>query len=145
MDPTSFGQPIVAVNAVVIRGDGVLLTRRSDNGLWCLPGGLVEFGETVVEALVRELREEVNVSPNDITLSGVYSANNIEPLRGMSSGRNSIILSFRCTIGAQVPELSDEVVEARFFPLTELPTDIVPRHARRALDAQRTEPTPILA
>lgn len=52
----------------------LLLTRRADNGQWCLPGGRVEAGETVVEACLRELREETGVTGHVTRLCGVYSS-----------------------------------------------------------------------
>jgi 8-oxo-dGTP diphosphatase len=56
------------VNAILVQDDTVLLARRSPHrstypGLWSFPGGHVEHRETLVEALVREIREEVGVVP----------------------------------------------------------------------------------
>jgi 8-oxo-dGTP diphosphatase len=61
------------VNALLIREGTVLLARRSPRrktypGLWSFPGGHVETGESLVEALDRELREEVGISPIDYRL-----------------------------------------------------------------------------
>jgi 8-oxo-dGTP pyrophosphatase MutT (NUDIX family) len=61
--------------AVVLDGDGrVLLQQRSDNQRWALPGGHVERGETVTEAVVREVEEETGCHVRPIRLAGVYSA-----------------------------------------------------------------------
>ena len=57
-------RPTLAASAAVFRGRRVLLARRGFNpglGLWSLPGGRVEPGETVAEAAVREVMEEVGV------------------------------------------------------------------------------------
>ncbi len=51
----------------------VLLTRRTDNGQWCLPGGRVEAGESVSEACVREVWEETGLQVQITRLAGVYS------------------------------------------------------------------------
>ncbi len=57
--------PVAAVGVVVVREDGrVLLARRANppaQGLWSLPGGRIELGETVAEAARREVREECGV------------------------------------------------------------------------------------
>src|SRR5512138_962466 len=51
----------------------VLLTRRADNGQWCLPGGRVDPGESVSEACIRELQEETGIDSHVRRLVGVYS------------------------------------------------------------------------
>lgn len=56
--------PRSAVGAIVIRGDEVLLVKRNNppgQGLWSIPGGCVELGETLQEAAEREIREETGV------------------------------------------------------------------------------------
>lgn len=69
-------QPLVGVGAVVIDevGDRVLVVRRAcepNRGWWSIPGGLVELGETLREAAVREVREECGV---DVTVGEVVTA-----------------------------------------------------------------------
>jgi len=57
-------RPFVGASIAVIRGDRVLLAARANapmRGVWTLPGGLVEAGETLAEAALRELREEVGL------------------------------------------------------------------------------------
>jgi len=51
----------------------VLLTQRTDNGQWCLPGGRVEAGESVAEACIREVFEETGLRVQIVRLIGVYS------------------------------------------------------------------------
>jgi 8-oxo-dGTP pyrophosphatase MutT (NUDIX family) len=60
---------------VVIRGSGdtILLERRCDCGWWGLPGGRVEPGESLVDAAVREVREETGLAVEVTHLIGVYS------------------------------------------------------------------------
>jgi len=53
--------PLVGGDAVVVHEGRILLVRRRDDGLWAMPGGLVEVGETVAEAATRELWEETGV------------------------------------------------------------------------------------
>jgi 8-oxo-dGTP pyrophosphatase MutT (NUDIX family) len=65
---------VVAV-AVVVRDDSgrVLLIQRTDNGLWALPGGAQEIGESVSQAAVREVEEETGIQISLNGISGIYS------------------------------------------------------------------------
>ena len=51
----------------------ILLTRRQDNGRWCLPGGHMEAGENVSEACAREIWEETGLQARITRLIGIYS------------------------------------------------------------------------
>src|SRR5207247_3713755 len=61
------------VSAIILTGEGLLLQRRSDNGLWGLPGGGVEPGESVTEAVVREGRAETGREEVPLRLVGLDS------------------------------------------------------------------------
>ena len=60
--------PQTGSSAAVVREGRILLIRREDNGLWALPGGMAEVGETPSEAAVRELSEEANVKGRAVRL-----------------------------------------------------------------------------
>jgi len=76
-------RPLVAVDGVVVRRGGsiVLVKRRRPpyEGYWALPGGLVEYGETVEEAVVREVKEETGLDVEIKGLVGVYSRPDRDP------------------------------------------------------------------
>jgi 8-oxo-dGTP pyrophosphatase MutT (NUDIX family) len=64
-----------AVSAIIFNEQGdVLLQRRKDTGKWCIISGHVEFGESIEQAIVREIREELGVSSSVKRLIGVYSS-----------------------------------------------------------------------
>lgn len=67
-------RPLVGVGAVVLHQERVLLVRRGGQpswGKWSLPGGLVELGETTVEAIRREIREECGIEITVVDVAGV--------------------------------------------------------------------------
>ncbi len=88
-------RPMVGVGAVVWDGGRVLLARRGKppaKGSWSLPGGLVELGETVEEAVQREVREECGIEVAVADLLGVF-----EPLYREPDGRilyHYVVLDF---------------------------------------------------
>ncbi len=69
------GAVLLGCSAVVFDNDRqeILLTRRTDNGRWCLPGGALDPGETVIESCEREVREETGLDVEVVRLVGVYS------------------------------------------------------------------------
>jgi 8-oxo-dGTP diphosphatase len=115
-------RPVLGVNAVARTDDGkVLLIRRGDTGKWALPGGTVEWGETLRQTLPRELLEEAGVEQCEPgQLLGVYSA----PERDPRFHAVTVVVSAK--IGAPVrPPLNPmEVLEARLFDPDQLPEEL---------------------
>lgn len=65
---------VVAVTAFVLDERGrVLLIRRTDNGLWAIPGGAQDFGEYVAQTAVRETKEESGIDIEVVDVVGIYS------------------------------------------------------------------------
>jgi 8-oxo-dGTP pyrophosphatase MutT (NUDIX family) len=65
---------VVAVTAFVQDGQGrILMIRRSDNGLYAIPGGALDLGETLTQAVCREVMEETGIVVDVAGLVGVYS------------------------------------------------------------------------
>ncbi|WP_433112253.1 NUDIX domain-containing protein [Micromonospora sp. CA-246542] len=65
---------VVAVTVFVQDRQGrVLLIQRTDNGLWALPGGAQDFGESIAETAVRETREETGIEVEVTEIVGIYS------------------------------------------------------------------------
>ena len=63
--------PFLGADAAVFRSGGILLIRRGDDGLWAMPGGLTEVGETWAQSAEKELREEAGVGEAATKLLGV--------------------------------------------------------------------------
>ena len=102
----------VGVVGVCTDGERVLLARhRVGDPRWRLPGGYLEPNEAVVECLRREFREELGA---DVVVDGI-----IDVTAGYRYPRVEIVL--RCHVDGALGRLSDELVEARYFGLDELP------------------------
>lgn len=125
--------------AIVIRDEQgrILLERRSDCGLWGLPGGRIEPGESISEAVIREAREETGLEVNVIRLMGVYSEakDRIVSYPDGSVQLIDIMLEARVLSGCLL--LSEESLELKFFAPNDLPTDIVPPAKLPIQDAAR--------
>jgi len=115
----------IGVFAVIEKSGQVLLARRSDIGWWNLPGGGMEAGESVDEALRREVREEVGIEIDIDFLVGVYS----------KPQKSEVVLTFWCHPRSGTPGTSDEVTESGYFPADRLPEPLLPKHRQRLLDA----------
>jgi 8-oxo-dGTP pyrophosphatase MutT (NUDIX family) len=109
----------LGVRGFVIGPDGrVFLVKHSYVSGWHLPGGGVEPGETLLDALVRELREEGNLEPTaPPTLHGIYFNDRFSRRDHVAV---FVVRDFR-QLGEPVPNL--EIIAHGFFSLDELPND----------------------
>ena len=132
-----------AVSAIVTDRDGrILLQRRSDNGRWGVPGGGVEIGETVRDAVVREVREETGLSVEVVRLIGVYSDPAFQVVRYPDGNVvHYVSLFFQCQIRGGELATCDETLELGFFEPRDLPGSLLPMHRIRIQDALSGAPT----
>ena len=114
----------------------ILLTRRTDNGRWCLPGGATEPGESVEETCVREIREETGLDIRVRKLIGVYSSPHFIIEYADGNRRQLVALSFEAEVVGGQLGLSDETTEYGYFTPTEMETmDLMEHHRDRVADA----------
>ncbi|GLV56462.1 DNA mismatch repair protein MutT [Dictyobacter sp. S3.2.2.5] len=115
----------VAVSALIFHEEQILLALRRDIGWWNLPGGGMEIGETVEEALHREVLEETGLKVEIEQLVGVYS----------KPQKQEVVLTFRCHVIGGVLTTTEESSECRYFATTDLPRNLLPKHRQRVDDA----------
>jgi 8-oxo-dGTP pyrophosphatase MutT (NUDIX family) len=114
----------------------VLLTRRADNGLWCLPGGAMDSGESAAEACEREVWEETGLRVKVKRFVGVYSDPNQLIIYPDGNRVFVVALSFEAEIVGGELGLSNETTDAGFFPVTEMETmQLLGNHRSRVEDA----------
>ena len=99
-------RPQLAVRAVIFREGKLLLLKRAKSpghGFWSLPGGRVEFGESLHVALTREVDEEAGLKIDIVALAGWR-----EVLPGAGGGGHYLIMSFAARWAAGEPRLNEE-------------------------------------
>jgi ADP-ribose pyrophosphatase YjhB (NUDIX family) len=114
---------LTAAAACIRDGQGRILPLRRSDGMWSMPGGGLEPGERLDQAVVRKVREETGLEVEPTALIGVYS--DPEYIFTYPNGHQvqPIIAFFECRVvgGTLQPDL-DEILEARYFgPDDELP------------------------
>jgi ADP-ribose pyrophosphatase YjhB (NUDIX family) len=114
-------RPFLAVSAAIIRNGRVLIVRRANppaHGLYTLPGGVVESGETLIEAVKREVSEETGLTIEPVALAGHREV--IMPGKEGRAERNFVILAFVARWLAGAPSLNEELADAQWL----LPDDL---------------------
>jgi ADP-ribose pyrophosphatase YjhB (NUDIX family) len=108
-------RPYLAVSAAILRDGRVLIVRRARppaHGLYTLPGGGVELGETLEEAVIREVREETALEIEPLALAGYREA--IARDRAGRIMRHFVILPFAARWISGEVSLNEELAEARW-------------------------------
>jgi len=119
---------LTGANIAIIKDDKILLTKREDFEVWCLPGGHSEAGESLAQTAIREAREETGYIVSIVRLVGVYSR--------LSDG-NDIhgALFVGEIIGGEMKPQAEEVIDIGFFNLDKLPYPIFWWHIPQIEDA----------
>lgn len=114
-------RPFLAVSAAIVRDGKVLIVRRARDpgkGFHTLPGGAVEAGESLQQAVVREVREEVALDIEPVALAGhreIIMRDKVGKLE-----RHFVVLCFAARLRSGEPVLSKEISEARWLAPAEL-------------------------
>lgn len=120
---------VVAASAVVTDEAGrIVLHRRTDNNLWALPGGTTEFGESIAQTVVREVREETGLEVEPLYVIGVYSDPQHVFAYDDGEVRQEFSVCTACRILGGDVTVSVESFEVGFF--TPLEIEALPMHER---------------
>ena len=117
-------------------GQRVLLTRREDNGIWCLPGGGMDAGESAAEACAREVLEETGLVVRVGRLVGVYSTPHMIVEYPDGNRIHPLSLNFLAEPTAGELGLSNETTDVGYFTREEMNSmDVWEHHPQRIDDA----------
>ena len=113
--------PLLGVGAVIVNDDQVLVVRRTNpplQGEWSIPGGLVDTGETTKEAVVREIREETNLTIEPVELVEVFE----RILRDADSRvqYHFVVTDYLCRLLSGEPRPGTDVSDMRWARVEEL-------------------------
>lgn len=124
--------PLSVGDAAVIDDAGrILLIQRADNGLWAMPGGALDVGETPAEGAVREALEETGIACEALSLIGVFDSR----LCGTTSRHHLYQFLFLCMplagVASVEPSHAHETLAVGWFGEDALPEGIDPGHVTR--------------
>ena len=124
----------------------VLLEKRADNGYWGLPGGSVDPGESVSEALVREVFEETGLTVEIIKLVGIYSDPREYSIMTYPDGSiiHYVSITFYCKPVTGTITCSSESLDIQYFNVNVIPKRMMIAHRIRLEDAMASSIHPII-
>jgi len=124
-DVKVYQNPLLTVDAIIeIAGQGiVLIERKNFPPGWALPGGFVDYGETLEAAVLREAREETGIDIIDLQQFHAYS----DPDRDPRHHTVSVVFTGK---GKGTPRAADDAEDIGIFPLDALPDNLAFDHAR---------------
>ena len=132
-DVKNYRNPVPTVDIIIeIDGGIVLIERRNSPFGWALPGGFVDYGETLEAAAIREAREETQLEISNLQLLGCYSA----PDR---DSRQHTISTVFIAVGGGIPQAADDALDLKVFPLESVPGELCFDHAAIIADYAKTK------
>lgn len=131
MSEGPYRNPYPTTDVIVeVEGGIVLIERAGEPKGWALPGGFIDYGESVEDGARREVLEETGLTVSLKTLLGVYSAPDRDPRQ-----HNLSVVYVGSAEGT--PAGGDDAAQARVFPLDALPTPLCFDHAQIIEDYRR--------
>ncbi|KPB06295.1 NUDIX hydrolase [Bacillus sp. CHD6a] len=119
---------ICAVGVIVSDSNNqILLIKRSDDGNWCIPGGVMDVGESIQETAIREVYEETNMNIAELKLLNVYSGKQQHHIYPNGDEVYFVnVVFYTINYSGQFKPDGIESAEIKFFSMNDLPANISP-------------------
>ena len=114
-------RPVLGVGALIFESGRILLVQRGREplaGLWSLPGGAVETGERLEDALVREVFEETGLRVTADSIATVFER--IMPDASGACEYHYVLVDFYCSVSGGAPRPGDDSARVEWFPIEQL-------------------------
>jgi mutator protein MutT len=114
-------KPVVGVGAIILDGDKILLEKRKNDpskGKWTVPGGLVELGETVEQAVIREVNEETRLEVYDPRLVDVVNYISLDEKGAVEY--HFVIVDYLVTVRGGKPKADSDAADLKWVPFNEV-------------------------
>ena len=112
---------------IVNKKNQILLEKRTDNGLYCLPGGSIDFDETVIEGVKREVKEETGITLDKVSLFMILSGNKEQLTYPNGDVTDYVDLIFISFVDEDKQIITsnhdDESSEIKYFDLDKIPSE----------------------
>lgn len=114
-------KPVVGVGAIILDGDKILLEKRKNDpskGKWTVPGGLVDLGETVEQAVIREVKEETRLEVYDPRLVDVVNYISLDEKGAVEY--HFVIVDYLVTVRGGKPKAASDAADLKWVPFNEV-------------------------
>jgi len=132
---TELHKTVVAAFVLIQKEEGILLAKQSyGQQYWSLPGGVMEEGESIEQAAIREVKEETGLDIRLGKLIGIYS----KPIEG------ALAITFMGYVVGGELKADHEIIEVRYFPLANMPENIREHLRQRVADFEADLPYTVI-
>ncbi|AVK84277.1 NUDIX hydrolase [Lysinibacillus sp. B2A1] len=135
----------IGCGVIIERDHKILLQHRLDVDNWCIPGGLMELGETFQQTAIREVFEETGLEVYNLELFGIYSGKGCFVEYPNKDKVYSVQIIFKALdFKGELLQESEECREHKFFARNELPSKLNPRQENFIMDWVKNARLPII-
>ena len=131
-------RPVVGVGAIILDGDKILLEKRKNSpgkGKWSVPGGLVELGERIEQAAIREVKEETGLDVYEPRLVGIVDHISLDEKGTVKY--HFVIVDYLVTVKSGKPKAASDAEALKWVPFNEVEEYALTESFRRFFQGNR--------